>query len=46
MKDNCKRTKNAAKTGGKWTLQGVKLAGKGALSVAELGSAKGIANVG
>ena len=45
MKDSTKRTiKNAAKTGGKWTLQGVKLAGKGALSVAELGI-KGIANV-
>lgn len=45
MKENTKRTiKNAAKTGGKWTLQGVKLAGKGVLSVAELGT-KGIANV-
>lgn len=36
--------KNAAKTGGRWTLQGIKLAGKGALTATEL-TTKGIANV-
>lgn len=45
MKNDTKRKiKNVAKTGGKWTLQGVKLAGKGALTVAELGS-KGVADI-
>lgn len=45
MNPNTKRNlKNAAKTGGKWTLQGVKLAGKGALTATEL-TTKGIANI-
>lgn len=45
MNNNTKRKiKNAAKTGGKWTLQGIKFAGKGTLTVAQLTS-KGIENV-
>lgn len=45
MNPNTKRKiKNTAKTGGRWTLQGVKLAGKGALAATEL-TTKGIANI-
>jgi len=41
MSSNAKRNiKNAAKTGGKWFLKGVKLAGKGTLTVAELATNK------
>lgn len=42
--DTKRKLKNAAKTGGKWTLQGVKLAGKGALAATQF-TTKGIANV-
>lgn len=45
MKDNTKqKIRNAAKTGGKWTLQGIKFAGKETLSVVEM-TTKGIANI-
>ena len=45
-----KQLKNMAKTGGKYTLKGVKLLGRGALTVTELGAkatgtvAKGVAH--
>jgi len=45
MKPNTKRNiKNVAKTGGKWALKEVKLAGKGTLTATELAT-KGIANI-